>query len=467
MNLHKRIIKIFLLIILVLGINIFISKTFFINSNSTINKCYSKNLESKKNIRIAVISDIHFFAPELEGSGKAFKKRMSTYGKLLCESNAIFNSVIDKLSRSNVDIILITGDLTKDGERISHEYVARYLMKLNIKGKKVYLINGNHDINNPRARIYIGNKAIPVSSINSNDFRKIYNNFGYKDAIAKDSNSLSYVVEPFKGLRIIAIDSCKYKNNSYLKKPNIKGELNSKTLVWIKRQLKLAKKQHIKIFAIMHHGIVNHFSVEGNLFSDCLLKNYKVIQKDFSHNGLNVIFTGHQHSQDIAKAFNKNLYDIETSSLDVYPNSYRLINITSNNELKITSKRIKNINYNLHGLSFKKYSKHFLVMLLKKSLPKRIQKYFIRLGYSKEYAHKKTAELISMKAYDNMSLLDVLVNATVTNCKGNERLNPKENLLINSLIKSNEPIKVRLGLLLFSLYTDSPPKDNSINIKIN
>ena len=60
----------------------------------------------------------------------------------------------------------------------------------------MYVTNGNHDILNPNAVRFNGDTTSPVDYLTPKQFKNIYEDFGYKEAIAKDPKSLSYVVEP-------------------------------------------------------------------------------------------------------------------------------------------------------------------------------------------------------------------------------------------------------------------------------
>ncbi|WP_369411552.1 metallophosphoesterase, partial [Campylobacter jejuni] len=43
-----------------------------------------------------------------------------------------------------------------NGEKASHEYVAKQLRRLTAKHIRVYVVPGNHDLNNPIARRFKG-----------------------------------------------------------------------------------------------------------------------------------------------------------------------------------------------------------------------------------------------------------------------------------------------------------------------
>jgi 3',5'-cyclic AMP phosphodiesterase CpdA len=112
-----------------------------------------------------------------------------------------------QLSIGRPDILLVPGDITKDGEKIDHQAMAGFFDKLRSQGIRVYVMPGNHDINNAKAKRYAGDKDYPVVMTSRTDFETIYANFGYKSAIARDPNSLSYVVQLQPGLRLLSIDA--------------------------------------------------------------------------------------------------------------------------------------------------------------------------------------------------------------------------------------------------------------------
>lgn len=52
---------------------------------------------------------------------------------------------IPRIKTAKPDLVLITGDLTKDGEQLSHQYVISKLDELRDLGIKTLVIPGNHD----------------------------------------------------------------------------------------------------------------------------------------------------------------------------------------------------------------------------------------------------------------------------------------------------------------------------------
>ena len=159
-------------------------------------------------IKIVAMSDIHAMSEMLvEKSGAAIDKYAASDMRMIKESAEILRTVIGKIIEQRPDIVMISGDLTKDGERLSHEFVASQLERLRAKGIKVLVIPGNHDISNANAKYFNDKERRTAATITRKEFRDIYSHFGYGGDVKCDTASLSYAAEPVKGLVVIGIDS--------------------------------------------------------------------------------------------------------------------------------------------------------------------------------------------------------------------------------------------------------------------
>src|SRR6201986_4908873 len=87
-----------------------------------------------KSFKIAVVSDIHYMDPSLlknnASAGAAFQAYLDADPKLIEFSDPIFRTVIAQLKSEKPDILLIPGDLTKDGEKVSHQTMITLLKQL-------------------------------------------------------------------------------------------------------------------------------------------------------------------------------------------------------------------------------------------------------------------------------------------------------------------------------------------------
>jgi 3',5'-cyclic AMP phosphodiesterase CpdA len=415
-------------------------------------------------VKLAVFSDPHYFAPQYVSQGQAFRAYLAQDRKLLAESNAILNKTIDSIKGTDAQIVLITGDLTKDGEKLSHIQVAAYLKKLKEAGKLVLVVPGNHDINNPQAVKYDGDKTVPVETVSAADFKKIYFDYGYREAIAKDPNSLSYVAEPLPGLRIIAIDSCSYDENFTKGRPETSSGLNKQRLKWIRDQLQQAKASKALVIGMMHHGLIQHFSMQSVLFSKYLIADWENLSSEFADLGMKAVFTGHFHAQDIAKqqtVSNNVMYDIETGSLVTYPCPYRIITLMSD-KMDVKTETIRDIDYDTKGKPFPQYAADFLTAGLSEMAPKVLASLLMRQGIPANQALTAAKQLAATKLTPSCSIQDLAVAALRAHYIGDEADDASISDVI-SLLQAAPDSKIKmLGNIAYSLLKDSPPADNNV-----
>ena len=297
--------------------------------------------------KFIVLTDLHFYDKSLGTTGKIFQEYLDNDRKLLVLSDEILSTAIEEVIKENADFILVSGDLTKDGEKLCHQGVVKALKKIELTGVNVYVVPGNHDINNSESFQYTDDGTSPVPTINGEDFKNMYHDFGYKEAINQDSDSLSYVIEPVEGLWVLALDSARWKENKPDHHPIIDGAFSFKTMKWIEAQLILAKKKRKAVIAFLHHGIMEHYPANEKFYGAYVIDESEIVSKLFAAYGVRLVFTGHFHAQDITKKEFKDsndfIFDIETGSLVTAPCPYRLIEISNGHTASIKSKFIKSI----------------------------------------------------------------------------------------------------------------------------
>lgn len=286
---------------------------------------------------IAVISDLHIVSEEYYTNSHTYYEYASEE-KLIHLSEAMLKTVVDDLNANKkIKTVLVTGDITENGDIASQYAAARILQKLVDAGKQVFIINGNHD--GLKRTEHTGVRA------DANMLREIYHEFGYKQAIVKDTRSLSYVADINAKYRVIAID-----NDDYLS-PDIDGpkeEIDDELIAWVEEQLVQCAKDGKTPLAIAHKPLASHMPLLiGEMMGlDDVKDSFRELAAALADNGCRYLFTGHLHGQDIASYVSpegNRLLDIETSSLLFVPNAYRMVEFTPR-EVRITSKRFDKIN---------------------------------------------------------------------------------------------------------------------------
>ena len=225
------------------------------------------NTPDATSAKFAVMSDVHTYDVATLGgvtngvvTSPEFAAYIASDRKMIVESAEILDSAVNDLKSKTLDFVLITGDLTKDGEKVNHQLLATKLAALKASGKKIFVIPGNHDVNNPDAISFKTTPAVKTATVTPAEFKTIYADYGYNAAIATDPNSLSYIAEPVQGVWLFALDSIQYDNNLTKGSPTTAGAFKPATLTWILDRLAAAKQQNKKVIGMMHHGILEHYT---------------------------------------------------------------------------------------------------------------------------------------------------------------------------------------------------------------
>lgn len=297
------------------------------------------------NLRIAVMSDLHYLSPDMIADTEDFEHAFNSDRKLLKESSSVLHEMLERVRADKPDILLVSGDLTKDGEQECHAALAKQLQQLqqDVPGLKIYVINGNHDIRNYNAKNFNtpDGKAVPATRTEPEDFKQIYD-FVYSDptvistftpAEGNKAGGLSYVARPVEGLTIIAMDTCRYSSDNTSNgddEHETSGAISADLEKWVIEQTAAAKARGDLVIGLEHHGLVPHFDVQPTILPMYLVNGYERIAQEYADAGMSVVFTGHMHAVDIAAmttAAGNTFYDIETGSALTYPCPVRFVDL--------------------------------------------------------------------------------------------------------------------------------------------
>lgn len=297
------------------------------------------------NLRIAVMSDLHYLSPDMIADTEDFEHAFNSDRKLLKESSSVLHEMLERVRADKPDILLVSGDLTKDGEQECHAALAKQLQQLqqDVPGLKIYVINGNHDIRNYNAKNFntADGKAVPATRTEPEDFERIYD-FVYSDptvlatftpAEGNKAGGLSYVARPVEGLTVIAMDTCRYSSDNTSNgddEHETSGAISADLEKWVIEQTAAAKARGDLVIGLEHHGLVPHFDVQPTILPMYLVNGYERIAQEYADAGMSVVFTGHMHAVDIAAMTTKagnTFYDIETGSALTYPCPVRFVDL--------------------------------------------------------------------------------------------------------------------------------------------
>ena len=282
-------------------------------------------IESGKDLKMVVATDIHLLSKDLMKS-EELMSQVFEYGdgRFVHYSNEIMSTLTDTLKTDQTDILILSGDLTHDGEKASHIAMAAQLKEIEKNGTRVYVVPGNHDLENPFAKDYAEGGWKIAETVTKDEFEEIYKNYGFSEAISRDPNGLSYMVAPSEDVYLLMLDTNKY---GMLNMPTGSGIIRQETLDWIKEATQLARENNAQIVTVMHHNLIKH---SERLYLGYVINNSEEVVPVFDELDLSIVLSGHMHAQSIksTEQTNNTIYDIVTSSMSIYPMNVGVLEYT-------------------------------------------------------------------------------------------------------------------------------------------
>lgn len=295
--------------------------------------------------RVAVIGDPHVLATSLFDNGSAFENAKNSNPRVVEYSQQLFDSAVAVIAAQRPDLVFIVGDLSNDGEKVSHQHIVAKLTELQTAGIQPIVIPGNNDIANKNAYSYSGDTKSKVLSVSEAEFAELYAPFGLSQAVSREQDSLSYMVYPNDKLAVLCLNSA--KKNTPTQQFN-EGGIYESTLAWAEQAVAQAKKDNRMVLALMHHQATDHFNMEQEMTPSYVANTtaeypaLEELQMRLLAAGVQVVFTGHYHMTSIKHTLNegRQLYDVGTGSLSSYPSPIRWVTLANDGKMDITTQFI-------------------------------------------------------------------------------------------------------------------------------
>jgi len=270
------------------------------------------------NFRFAILSDPHIALPQ------TIWDHPSRF-HLVEFSIPALEVVLQELEALDLDFLLIPGDMTQHGEPENHAWLADRLAQLSYP---VCVIPGNHDVVEqfPTAR-----------SIGLANFSSYYKKLGY----AKGDRPY-YHREVLPDVHIMGLNSNAFDDEG---KQIPTGYLDHEQLSWLRQTL-----SHLQgvVFVMVHHNVIEHLPDQSHnpLGRRYMLQNAASLLQILQEFGVNLLFTGHLHIQDVSQhqaVGYQTIYEVTTGSLVSYPHPYRILHFqttSQGSQLQILSRRV-------------------------------------------------------------------------------------------------------------------------------
>lgn len=273
-------------------------------------------------LTLTVLTDTHYYCKKNGTSGKAYDFANLKSQKLLAESQEVLSEAFSQIEcDTESDIVLISGDVTNNGELNAHAEFIEMLRNLKEKGKKVYVITATHDFRNGGVTNgYNGDNVYDVPTATRAMLFDMYREFGPDEAIDVHLPSMSYIVQLAEGYRLFALN-----DDSNL---DGKSGFSDECFDWITNQAKKAAEENQFIIAMTHHPLIAPSPIYELIGKGDMLGDYRKRIKQLADLGIQFIFTGHTHIHNISAYQSEQgnvLYDICGASPIGYPGAYRKV----------------------------------------------------------------------------------------------------------------------------------------------
>ena len=264
-----------------------------------------------KEATLFVASDLHLYSEELLSPGNQLyiKENFSSDGRIQEHDYTLVRALVEEVNEKAPDYLVLTGDLSFNGERESHLALAQLLGQ--IENTTVLVIPGNHDVCSLSAFSGREDQSAAIPGIEAQDFREIYADFGYEDAYARDEHSLSYIYELGEKQWALMLDTSQSEYNEEVGFNIVGGFLEESTMVWLEEHLKYAQENGISVVSFTHHNLLVH----SELFkASHTLYNYEALSELFARYHVTLNLSGHLHIQSIQSAVvsDTDLHDISS-----------------------------------------------------------------------------------------------------------------------------------------------------------
>lgn len=318
---------------------------------------------TSKDVDFAILSDTHYFAStamgETEEDKAEFREILLMDNILTGYAPEIADAALANLAKmakdGEIEFVLMPGDLTRNSEYSAHQELSEKLAKFEEEtGIPVFVINGNHDINNSRAMYYNGEENINGKKhpelrddlvTSPEEFEAFYKNFGYsaeggyynryKEVASNSEGSLSYSIDVGEDYRLIAIDTMRYSADNTddgTDEHLTSAQFSEKLLAWSVAECEKAKADGKTIIGMTHNSLIPHYETQVDLMDQFVVYSWEKAADALAKAGMHYVVTGHSHMQDVSTHITDSgepITDINTCSILSYPNMFRTVEMST------------------------------------------------------------------------------------------------------------------------------------------
>lgn len=252
----------------------------------------------KEEVTLYVSSDLHW-QPHDKTLSSALLPQMVYLEEII-------DTLISEAEAGKPAALLLCGDLTNDGRGEEHRELSARLTEAEAAGVRIFVTPGNHDMS---------------GETGPEEFMSIYAAFGYREAVSRDKDSISYLAEVNDGLWVLSLDCNVYGD----KKSETAATISDSTLEWVEDCLQRAAASNAMVVPFSHHNLLPHTM-------DNQVRNYNIDQADqlaalLMDYGVPLYLSGHRHNSFVVETSRDGnlLTELVTDMPAAYPHRYTTI----------------------------------------------------------------------------------------------------------------------------------------------
>ncbi len=278
---------------------------------------------SSAETRIMSVTDIHYLARSLYEGSEMFLEILKTGdGKLTQYGDELLDALYREIQEEKPDALLVTGDLSFNGEKQSHLDLAAWFSKVEASGVPVWVIPGNHDINT-RPAGFTRNGYYSAETVNDEEFREIY-----RDFMLPGGAGCSYAAPVSDELWVLMTDV------SFC--PQTFGVFMKAHSDWLREALGQAEQADVRVMTATHHNLVPHTEFTRDNY--LMFGNEGMLQL-LTASGVPLNLSGHMHVQNIASQ--DGVTDAASGAFSVWPHRYALVTLSDEAEFRYEARTIR------------------------------------------------------------------------------------------------------------------------------
>ncbi len=278
--------------------------------------------------RVMVVSDLHYLAKELYADSDLFLRALrSGDGKLTQYGDELLDALEKTALREMPDALVVSGDLTFNGEKASHQALAKRFERLRQAGVPVWVIPGNHDINTGAARGFTSVGWYSAEGAAEADFASIYADFMLYDPAGVQ---FSYAVPLNDSLWLAMTDVAYYRGMA-----QTFGLFAAGHREWLEGVLLRAQEAGAEVITVTHHSLIAHTDFLRDSYQ---MMGYETMLSLARQYGVRLNLSGHLHIQHIARE--GDTADAALGAFCLWPHRYAMVTLGDDGSLAYEARSV-------------------------------------------------------------------------------------------------------------------------------